>query len=74
MENPIKMDDLGVPLVLETPLSQKKKRKIRLPGVGQIGCWDSSGGGDRFDGLVEGVEGGDIFFRLGRQGWLGYNS
>ena len=27
MENPIKIDDLGVPLFLETPISQKLVRK-----------------------------------------------
>ena len=29
MENPIKMDDLGVPLFLETPLLEKKHHPTR---------------------------------------------
>ena len=40
MENPIKMDDLGVPLFLETPTSFTKgpylKKKHRLPKTGLV--------------------------------------
>ena len=31
MENPIKMDDLGVPLFLETPMYQLSKSYLELP-------------------------------------------
>ncbi len=36
MENPIKMDDLGVPLFLETPMWSNKARCICLDQV--VGC------------------------------------
>ena len=31
MENPIKMDDLGIPLFLETPMSTSKQTMSRQP-------------------------------------------
>ena len=38
MENPFKMDDLGVPLFLETPKSQtasfRQKQRLLLPLIG----------------------------------------
>ena len=38
MENPIKMDDLGVPQFLETPIKklQQKQMKNELPWLHQI--------------------------------------
>ena len=33
MENPIKMDDLGVPLLLETPICTKYENIIKLTGL-----------------------------------------
>ena len=33
MENPIKMDDLGVPLFLETPMSLSKKVMNIIPKI-----------------------------------------
>jgi len=31
MENPIEMDDLGVPLFLETPISRKPTPRVKCP-------------------------------------------
>ena len=36
MENPIKMDDLGVPLFLETPTSFSFKFKCRPPRLAKL--------------------------------------
>ena len=60
MENPIKMDDLGVPLFLETPIYPPKERENHIPpftGFVRRNIIDSSGrfvGEDNIDSSQEG--------------------
>ena len=42
METPIKMDDLGVPLFLETPIWQNNQLNLRLPKKSHIAMVSSS--------------------------------
>ena len=58
MENPIKMDDLGVPLFLETPTSASsilhpRKIKAQMPAVPgrSFGGWNRPGTGGGSPGV-----------------------
>ena len=44
MENPIKMDDLGIPLFLETPRYVRISLRILWPGDGDVSTINRSGG------------------------------